>query len=281
MSFLQALSGLVGWIYTFCWSASFYPQLLLNLGNKSTAGTTVDFPFINSLGFLAYFASNTAFYYSPAIRKQYAARHNRLTPTVQFNDIAFALHASVVSCITLSQYLLRPLWGFSQTPAHRPSRFILGVAAGCVAGLVATYLMVASAAAKGHIDPAEDWCELDVVYALGYVKLIITLVKFTPQILVNYRNKSTKGWSIWQITLDFAGGVLSVAQQAIDSYLQHDWSGLTGNPVKFALGNVSMVYDCVFFAQHYVLYSGSHATRGSLEEDSLLVDEDERQGRVD
>ncbi|KAK8924633.1 hypothetical protein H634G_06831 [Metarhizium anisopliae BRIP 53293] len=278
MSLLTFLSGLFGWIYTFCWSASFYPQLILNLRRKSTSGTTVDFPFINVLGFVAYFVSNVAFYYSPVIRSQYAARHNDLTPTVQFNDITFALHASVISAITLSQYLLRTLWGFTPSTGTRPSRFIVGVALGCLFGVVATYLIVASEAAKGPIDPATDWCELDIIYAVGYVKLLITLIKFTPQVLANYSNQSTKGWSIWQITLDFAGGGLSTGQQCIDSYLQRDWSGITGNPVKFALGNVSMVYDCIFFAQHYIFYRGSHSKDRS-EEDALLGDEEQQRRR--
>ena len=76
------------------------------------------------------------------------------------------------------------------------------------------------------------------------------------------------GWSISQILLDFAGGVLSIAQQGIDSYLQGDWSGITGNPVKFALGNVSMIYDVVFVTQHYVLYPGGKDK--AAETDSLL-----------
>lgn len=50
MGLPQVISGLFGWIYTFCWSASFYPQLLLNFRRKSTSGTTVDFPLINVLG---------------------------------------------------------------------------------------------------------------------------------------------------------------------------------------------------------------------------------------
>lgn len=50
VGFLQVLSALFGWIYTIAWSLSFYPQALLNFRRKSTAGTTVDFPMINSLG---------------------------------------------------------------------------------------------------------------------------------------------------------------------------------------------------------------------------------------
>lgn len=78
-----------------------------------------------------------------------------------------------------------------------------------------------------------------------------------PQVLTNYRNRSTHGWSILQILFDFVGGILSITQLLIDSYQQGDWSGLTGNPVKFALGNVAIVFDLVFMVQHYCLYSGN------------------------
>lgn len=212
------------------------------------------------------------------MRDQYAARHHGLTPAVQFNDIAFALHALVLSTLTTSQYLLtRTLWRFEPAAGNRPSRTMLGVAAGCLLGVLATYLLTLSATPR---DPATGWCELDVVYAVGYVKLLITLIKYTPQVLANARNRSTRGWSIWQVLLDLAGGVLSVAQLAIDSYLQRDWSGLTGNPVKLALGNISVLYDAIFMLQHYVLYRDRGEIRrktGNPEDDGLLTDAERRE----
>lgn len=54
--------------------------------------------------------------------------------------------------------------------------------------------------------------------------------------------------------LDFAGGWLSLAQLCIDSALENDWSGVTGNPVKFGLGNITIVFDIIFMLQHYVFY---------------------------
>jgi len=66
--------------------------------------------------------------------------------------------------------------------------------------------------------------------------------------------RSTLGWSITQQLLDFSGGLLSLLQLVIDSALQADWSGLTGNPVKLGLANISMLFDVVFMTQHYVLY---------------------------
>lgn len=93
-----------------------------------------------------------------------------------------------------------------------------------------------------------------------------------PQVLTNYRNRSTQGWSILQILLDFAGGVLSILQLGIDSYLQGDWSGVTGNPVKLMLGNVSIFFDVIFIVQHYCLYKGNNGQSLADEEDPLLVD---------
>lgn len=83
---------------------------------------------------------------------------------------------------------------------------------------------------------------------------MVTVIKYIPQAWVNYKRKSTVGWSITPILLDLAGGILSILQLIIDSAFQGDWSGITGNPVKLGLGNVSIFFDLVFIVQHYILY---------------------------
>ena len=222
-------------------------------------------------GFLAYLTSNLSFYASPVIRDQYAQRHHGLTPTVAFNDVVFAAHAVALCAVTTSQYLAPALWGFDRAPGTQPSRGILGVVTGSVAAVAAIALLVTARAGAGAGDARTEWAWLDVIYTVSYVKLLVTLVKYAPQLLTNYRNQSTRGWSIWQILLDVCGGLLSIAQQSIDSYLQHDWSGITGNPVKFALGNVSMLYDVAFIAQHFFLYARDRRGHGkSGERDALL-----------
>ncbi|KAJ9161196.1 Lysosomal cystine transporter [Coniochaeta hoffmannii] len=279
-SFLPFVSSLCGWVYFLCWSASFYPQPTLNFRRGTTRGTTIDFPLINIIGFLAYLSSNLAFYSSPLIRAQYAARHRGLTPTVQLNDVVFAAHALLMCLVIYSQYV-PSIWGFPRTAGTRPSRAILGLSAGCVAGVGVVACVVLADPRRGDTGPAarEAWNWLDVVYAVSYVKLIVTVVKYTPQMVWNYRNKSTRGWSIEGMMLDFTGGVLSLVQLAIDSYLQGDWSGITGNPVKFGLGNVSMIYDLIFFTQHWVLYRGAEGKEA--ETDSLLAEEAEEERRIE
>lgn len=81
---------------------------------------------------------------------------------------------------------------------------------------------------------------------------------------MNYKRKSTAGWSIWQILLDFAGGIMSIFQLLIDSSLQNDWSGISGNLVKFLLGNVSIFFDIIFCVQHYMQVIGLYCPRAML-----------------
>ena len=67
---------------------------------------------------------------------------------------------------------------------------------------------------------------------------------------------------------------MSILQLVIDASLQADWSGLTANPVKFGLGNVSIFFDLIFMLQHYILYRPSQRRRsvddGEDEEQSLI-----------
>lgn len=296
-------------------------------------------------GFLCYFIYQSLLYWSPLVRAQYARRYDGLTPTVQLNDVAFAAHALLLSCITTSQYV-PGLWpgfshgahttargrassrssslpGFSGTSsssgssrssrssrgaspprsvlvraARQPSAFVLGIMGGCVLGVAVVALLVLIDTRRlGNHDPKriggapeDGWCLLDLVYALSYVKLLVTLVKYTPQILANARNRSTHGWSITQILLDVGGGVLSIAQVCIDALRQGHWSGITGNPVKFALGQVSLVYDSIFIVQHYILYRDAPRDDDEIdvrkrkdfddrERDALLNDDEEAAAR--
>jgi cystinosin len=115
----------------------------------------------------------------------------------------------------------------------------------------------------------------DQVYAIQYVKLILTVWKYVPQVFANFKRQSTIGWSITQQLLDFSGGFLSMIQLLIDSSLQADWSGLTGNPVKFGLANISLLFDIIFITQHYVLY-GPVEEKGERENDEASANHDAR-----
>lgn len=71
---------------------------------------------------------------------------------------------------------------------------------------------------------------------------------------MNYKRKSTVGWSIGNIFLDFVGGFLSVLQMTLNAYNYNDWISFFGDATKFGLGLFSLIFDIFFMLQHYVFY---------------------------
>lgn len=219
------------------------------------------------------------------IRRQYATRHPQSQePTVRFNDFAFALHAVILSGLTYSQFW-PSIWGFQVSRYQKVSKPIAGLFWGAFVAVGTVGCIVLAKSPDQGLEPL-GWAWIDVVstanrksglflgrltrsqiYALSYVKLVITVFKYVPQAWVNYKRKSTRGWSIWQILLDFTGGLLSLVQLVLDSGFQNDWSGITGNPIKFLLSNVTIFFDLIFMVQHYILY------RGAEEKDNKHPDE--------
>lgn len=56
----------------------------------------------------------------------------------------------------------------------------------------------------------------------------MTLIKYTPQALLNAQRCSTEGWSINNVLLDLSGGLLSFAQVGLNAFARGDISVITG-----------------------------------------------------
>ncbi|KAG0370486.1 PQ loop repeat-domain-containing protein [Gamsiella multidivaricata] len=257
------VSYLIGWAYFIAWSASFYPQAILNWRRKSVQGLSMDFIHLNVLGFLCYSIFNLAFFFSSEVQEEYKRRNDGQENLVRANDVFFALHALILSTFTLAQ-----TWIYKRDPNQKPSwpaRIFIASAI-----LISLYLVTQATWGKG----GKEW--IDILYFLSSIKLIISFVKYCPQVYINWAAKSTAGWSIYNILLDFTGGALSIAQLVLDAYISGDWSGISGDPVKFGLGFLSIAFDLIFMTQHYVLYRDrtDHYVTGSRKQD----ESNERQG---
>jgi len=272
VAIVRVISTLIGWTYFVCWSLSFYPQPYYNYKRKSTQGLAIDFPTLNLLGFTCYTISQGSFLWSSTVKRQYAERHpDAPETTVRFNDFAFGAHALVMCALIYTQFF-PSIWGFKVGRRQKASRVVLGILVGSIAAIFISIILVLSN--SSHSNSLTSWEWIDVVYTFGYVKLVCSVVKYIPQAYLNYKRKSTVGWSITQILLDFAGGNLSLLQLLIDSALQADWSGFWGNPVKLGLSNTSLFFDVIFMTQHYFLYRSDQSPpsldREPQEHDSLL-----------
>ncbi|XP_026827827.1 cystinosin homolog isoform X2 [Ooceraea biroi] len=235
---LYHASAVVGWIYFLAWSISFYPQIYVNYKRKSVVGLNFDYLSLNLVGFLMYALFNCGLYWIPEIQNQYFDRYPKGLIPVQVNDIFFSLHAVLATIVTIGQCFI---YEIGNQRVSTTARIIHGV--------FATFILVSLILACVH---TIKW--LDFLYYCSYVKLSITLIKYVPQAFYNYRRKSTVGWSIGNIFLDFTGGILSMLQMILNAYNYDDWESIFGDPTKFGLGFFSVAFDIFFIIQHYVLY---------------------------
>ncbi|KAK2143310.1 hypothetical protein LSH36_855g01116 [Paralvinella palmiformis] len=241
---LVIINVVIGWIYFIAWSISFYPQVFYNWKRKSVIGLNFDFLAYNLTGFLAYGLFNIGMYWIPVVKGQYLAKYPHGVNPVQLNDVIFSLHAFIITAFTIFQCFIY------QRGGQKVSKLcILLLALAWVFILVTLFLTV------GHVI---SW--LDYLYYFSYVKLGVTLIKYIPQVLMNYRRKSTEGWCIGNVLLDFTGGTFSLLQMFLISYNNNDWDSIFGDPTKFGLGLFSILFDILFIIQHYCLYRPQMST---------------------
>ena len=190
-----ALSNILGWTYFLAWTVSFYPQLLLNYRQQTTEGLSLDFELLNFLGFLFYSAFALALQTDPSIQQAYRNRNDGHENKVTIQDVVFAGHAVLITAVTIAQMFYYDGFGPKRRRLSRPiSLVVLGL-------LASTVLALTVAGARGAAP--SDW--LDFLYILSYMKLFITIIKGLPQAYLNYKRKSTSGWSIHNILCDFTG----------------------------------------------------------------------------
>ena len=244
------LSVIFGWIYFAAWSISFYGQVIENYRRSSVSGLNFDFEIYNLVGFTTYTIYNIRGFIDD----------NLGTGTVQIQDIIFSCHALLLTIITIIQILhyFDPKDKL-QTISNMTITIVLIMIWGAV-------LLVIVENGLEYYDPhvKEDrkYIFNSLVY-MGWCKVFISLIKYIPQVISNYKRKSTIGWNIHNILLDFTGGAFSFGQNIVDSFRDEFSVTSEGQPkglniAKFALSFISMFFDIIFMTQHYILYKDSN-----------------------
>ncbi|EFJ05760.1 hypothetical protein SELMODRAFT_136631 [Selaginella moellendorffii] len=237
-SALAVIYQILGWFAFTVWSISFYPQVLLNFRRKSVVGLNFDFLLLNFTKHSSYLIYNAAVFFSPVVQRQYHDKYgaDEMIPVAP-NDIAFSIHAVLLTGFTILQVFLYERGG------QRVSKAGALVSLGAwLAGLIC--LIVAF--------PSGRW--LWLVQVFNIIQLVMTAIKYIPQAWMNFRRKSTVGWSIGNILLDLSGGIANILQMAVQSIDQHSTENFSGNVGKLGLSLESIAFDILFVFQHYFLY---------------------------
>ncbi|KAK8864284.1 hypothetical protein IAR55_001530 [Kwoniella newhampshirensis] len=281
--FWEFVVGFCGVAYFIAWSYSFYPQIILNHQRKKTTGLSPDFIYVNPLGFLALTIWSWGAYLSPVARRQYQERHDGHLPQVSTSDLAFSLHALLISLITLVQvwwYSRRaassltgpdadeetPLMGDTDPkPVTSSWSTIKGVdifaprspIRPSILTDLALSALIVSSVGTGVLVWVGKTQFLDWLYFVSTLKLVISAIKYVPQVFLNHKLRGMEGFAVGVVACDMIGSVLSFAQLVISSiFIEGDPSGIIANPAKLGLSGLSFSFDLIFLAQKYWLYRG-------------------------
>ena len=244
------LSEIFGWTYFIAWSISFYGQVIENYRRKSVSGLNFDFEIYNLVGFTTYTIYNIRGYIDD----------NLGTGTVQIQDIIFSCHALLLTVVTLIQIL------YYFDPKDKLQNISYITITIILLMIWGAFLLVIVESGLEYYDPHvkkdRKYIFNSLVY-MGWCKVFISLIKYIPQVLSNYKRKSTIGWNIHNILLDFTGGAFSFGQNIIDSFRDEFSVTSEGQPkglniAKFALSFISIFFDIIFMTQHYILYRDSN-----------------------
>ncbi|KAJ0534237.1 putative lysosomal cystine transporter [Helianthus annuus] len=243
---MEVISSVFGWIAFFSWSISFYPQVILNFKRKSVVGLNFDFVVLNLTKHSSYLIYNASVFFSDAVQRQYHEKYgfNEMIP-VAANDVAFSIHAVVLTAFTLFQIAIYDRGG---QKVSKTSISILSVA----------------------------WLTVIICVTL---QVVMTVIKYIPQAVMNFQRKSTVGFSIGNILLDLGGGLANYGQMAVQSIDQSMSSFYANSHSKLKsrfMGellweyrqDVSIFFDLLFILQHYVLYPARKTVK-SLSPDLL------------
>jgi hypothetical protein len=154
---LQVVSDLIGWIYFFAWSASFYGQLVLNYKRKSVEGMKLEFQMLNLVGF--------TFYTVYTIKGRFFEDPNDGLGQVSVQDTIFAIHALTITIAQCVQIFIYP------RGKNRVS----------LIGWILFFGYIAVALLFGIIFGATSWISVSNQFNfwkfLGYLKLSISCIK--------------------------------------------------------------------------------------------------------
>lgn len=179
--------GAFRFIHRFALVFCSHSQVFLNYHRKSVVGLSFDFLAYNLVAFACYTVYNFSMLYIPEIQREYQEMFHQHVPVhssrsrdaqVVINDLFFSAHAMLITSFTIVQCFIYERNGqrVSKTAIVLLCLIFLVILL-CVIGVVF------------HLFSWLNW--LIVIIVFSNIKLVISFIKYIPQLVFNCRRKST------------------------------------------------------------------------------------------
>lgn len=182
------------------------------------------------------------------------------TPQINHSDVMFAVHGTFISSTMGLLMLCFP-------PRVLPRTFITII---CVSILVVVFAGLGLCAFEYF-----DWYAY--LRFISMVKVLATMFKLIPQIILNRSRQSTICWSFYSICLVTVGDTFSLAQQIVCCFRVKSLAPFTSNFAKTFLAGESLMFDVFFISQHMQFHPSKDETlleetpKGVVQADSSQV----------
>lgn len=134
-------------------------------------GLNFDFIALNVTGFFFYSIFNIALFYVPSVQDEYFKLNPFSLIPVELNDVVFAVHAFIVSVITLIQCFC--IYERANQTISKPSIALLIIF--WLIAIISTIVLV-----FGSLNV------LVYLNLLSYIKLLISFIKYIPQVSTRF-----------------------------------------------------------------------------------------------
>ncbi|CCE64437.1 hypothetical protein TPHA_0H02330 [Tetrapisispora phaffii CBS 4417] len=252
---MMSLDELLGAIYVLVWSISMYTPIITNWRFKSSAAISVDFLMLNIVGYMLLTASMYLQLYSwlpvsEELNKLDNINNTEYIPRPKITefDLFYTFHGFLLNIVLATQVYFPRLWKFRVEKTSEMKLLYSRI-------LSATLILFSFA--TGHFIYYNDNNGWSNVRTLSYcnklfaLKLVMSLVKYLPQVKHNFERKSMKGFSISGTFLDAIGGIASLLQLCLQLYNDEGFSVklMVTNFGKIGLGIITLIFDFIFLTQ--------------------------------
>jgi cystinosin len=144
---------------------------------------------LGTLGFMCYAAYTIPLYYSPAVIAQYSNAYNGSAPLVQPPDVFFCIWAVALEGVALSQIVM---YVRGRQSVSRWTIFLLAISFIFIIIVVSLTATATGGMAVSDAPGEPSWFRC-ILY-ISYIKIGLTIIRYLPQIHLNYIRKSTEGF---------------------------------------------------------------------------------------
>ena len=232
------ISKIFGWLSFIVWSISFYPQVYTNYKHKTSEGVTLDMNIYYILGYVFYSTYLFTMYFNSPISMKYEELLNITTTEIDISDIFFVSHSFILSIVLTAQYFYYKQQ-FTKPLDCLNKIIIISISTGMALYLILTLCLPENIA---------KWVYF--IFTCGMINNIITCIKYLPQVIYHYKNKSTGKWNIWNTHTDIAGAIFLIAQICSDAFASSDLSIIYSNLTKLNLTLITIVFDTIIYTQY-------------------------------